>query len=703
MAAAPRSEEGRDGSASPYDTLFQQTYERYRLPGLALGIIENGEIVYARTQGELVAGGGGKIDRATLFKIASNSKAMTTALLARLVDQGKLRWDDPVRKHLPQFRMFDPWVTKEMQVRDLLIHNSGLGLGAGDLMLWPEPNAFTRADVIAGLAYLKPTHSFRSHYAYDNILYIVAGEVAAAAGGAPYEELMRREVFAPLKMSRCQAGGFDAQAVGNVAQPHMLDGGKNVPIRLDERFVPSSTSAAAGGIRCSLDDMLTWARAWLTPNDWLSAEQRAAVWTPHMPLPLSEQTKRWENANFYSYGYGWRLSDANGRFKAAHTGTLAGMYSYLDLLPETKTGWVILINGNGGEARVVLNQALLAHFTDPANAKPVTAYADELAQQAAAAQATAAAEQTGTRGRAAATPAQLEGKLGVYRDPWFGEISLCPVQDGVQWRSHKSPQLTGRVQRVADAWLVDWDEASVDAEAWLHFAEGDRLTMSLVDPEADFSYDYQDLAFSRVRDCGASPLVDVKTRVPDLDLDMKYAGRDNFTGAPVDGYEAAKCLLLPEAADALAEVEASLRSRHYRLRIHDCYRPERAVAHFMRWARDTRDRRSKREYYPALEKSALVPDYIAEKSGHSRGATVDLTLVLCDPRCVPLDMGTRFDFFDPRANTDSPAVSERQRANRRRLRDAMQAAGFVNYPMEWWHYTLPLDPPATQAYDLPIR
>ena len=171
---------------------------RYHLPGIAVGVIENGKVVYTATRGETIAGSGTKIDADTLFKIASNSKAMTTALLGRLVDQGKLRWDDPVTKYLPQFRMNDPWVTRNMRVADLLTHSSGLPEGGGDLMLWPEPNAFTRADIIHGLAYIKPGYSFRSQYQYDNLLYVVAGEVAAAAGGAPYETLMHREVFAPL-------------------------------------------------------------------------------------------------------------------------------------------------------------------------------------------------------------------------------------------------------------------------------------------------------------------------------------------------------------------------------------------------------------------------------------------------------------------------------------------------------------------------
>src|SRR3546814_2547005 len=192
LAALPAMVSAQVVEAEPVDTTaidqaFDDAVARYHLPGLAVGIVEDGEVVYTRTAGELAAGSGEEIDADTLFKIASNSKAMTTGLLAHLVDSGKLEWTDPVIKYLPDFRMFDPWVTREIQVRDLLIHNSGLGAGAGDLMLWPGPNHFTRADVIHGLRYLEPVYSFRSRYAYDNTLYIVAGEVAAAAGGAPYE------------------------------------------------------------------------------------------------------------------------------------------------------------------------------------------------------------------------------------------------------------------------------------------------------------------------------------------------------------------------------------------------------------------------------------------------------------------------------------------------------------------------------------
>ncbi|MCF7223131.1 M15 family metallopeptidase [Lysobacter sp. TLK-CK17T] len=200
-------------------------------------------------------------------------------------------------------------------------------------------------------------------------------------------------------------------------------------------------------------------------------------------------------------------------------------------------------------------------------------------------------------------------------------------------------------------------------------------------------------------------LVDIRERVADIDLDIRYAGNDNFTGAPVDGYRHPRCYLLAPAADALAAVESELRAQGLRLRIFDCYRPVRAVRRFMRWVEEDADPAIRTRYHPNLPKSALRGEYIAPLSGHSRGATVDLTLLECDRdrACRPLDMGTPFDFFDPRANTDSPQVTAEQRANRDRLRAAMERHGFRNYPQEWWHYTLDPEPSPRTYHDVPVE
>lgn len=485
---------------SPYDIVFDDLMARYHLPGLALGVIEDGRVVYARTAGETVVGSGRKITPHTLFKIASNSKAMTAAALARLVDAGKLRWDDQVTKYLPQFRMYDNWVTREMQVRDLLVHNSGLPEGAGDLMLWPEPNHYSRADIIAGMAYLKPAHSFRSGYAYDNLLYVVAGEVAAAAGGATYEELMRREVFEPLGL-QCRVGEWRRRNVRDVAQPHMRKDGRNVVIRPDRKIVPAIASAAAGGIRCSLDDMFVWASQWLAPNErevaWLSAEQRRAVWTPRTPMPISAQRRERDGTHFYAYGYGWRLADIDGVWTVSHTGTLAGMYSVLMLLPDKRSGFVMLTNGEGSEARSVLTAVLTKHFTAPEQRKTVADYVEPERPAATP----SANHRSGTIARVPATPAALRDRLGVWRDPWLGRAKLCVRRGTVRFESEKSPLLAGRVMRVGERWLIDWDDDSVDVEAFVDFAADGTMKLAKVDPEADFSSDYEDLAFVREGNC----------------------------------------------------------------------------------------------------------------------------------------------------------------------------------------------------------
>lgn len=200
-------------------------------------------------------------------------------------------------------------------------------------------------------------------------------------------------------------------------------------------------------------------------------------------------------------------------------------------------------------------------------------------------------------------------------------------------------------------------------------------------------------------------LLDVTSLVPDIALDMRYAGEDNFVGQRIDGYHAARCYLVAPAARALREIELSLRAQGLRLKLYDCYRPVRAVRHFVEWAGDRADQRMKAHYYPNLDKAALLGDYIAPVSGHSRAATVDLGLMRCDARgaCSDLDMGTGFDFFDPRAHTDSPAITAAQRDHRQRLRTAMEQGGFANYPLEWWHYTYAMPASGNLQYDVPVR
>lgn len=504
LCACARNATVRGGS--PYDRAFDAVMTNYDLPGLALGVIENGEVTYLRTAGELVAGSGKEITPNTLFKVASNSKAMTASVLARQVDAGKLRWEDPVVRYLPQFRMYDPWVTQNMQVRDLLVHNSGLPEGGGDLMLWPEPNAFTRNDIVNGLAHIRPAYGFRSGYAYDNLLYVVAGEVAAAVGGRSYEELVRSQVFKPLGLG-CRVGEWRKSSVPDAAQPHLMIDGRNVVVRADEEVVPRITSAAAGGIRCSLNDMLAWAQNWLAPDprqmQWLSEGARQAMWTPRTPMPISDRTRRWNDTHYYAYAFGFRAADVNGVWTISHTGTLMGMYSVMYLLPDQKSGFVMLTNGEGANARTVMTEALLEQMTRTASARSADFFIAEIAAEPAA---TAKSLLPDTSSRVPVKPDRMRAQTGTWRDPWFGEVLVCAHHDTVRFSASKSPLLTGTVMRVGSRYLVDWLDGSVDAEAWLDFAGGNAghvtdLAMAKVDPDADFSFDYEDLAFRRTGPC----------------------------------------------------------------------------------------------------------------------------------------------------------------------------------------------------------
>ena len=209
---------------------------------------------------------------------------------------------------------------------------------------------------------------------------------------------------------------------------------------------------------------------------------------------------------------------------------------------------------------------------------------------------------------------------------------------------------------------------------------------------------------------------------PTIIQDIRYGGEDNFTGAVVPGYGARECVLAGEAAAALKAVQAALRDKHLWLKVYDCYRPAQAVAAFVAWAKRADDPTAKEAYYPSLDKSDLFPDYIATRSGHSRGATVDVSLVPLGADDVApgnagsctttpgdrgddgsLAMGTRFDCFDARAHTEAPGLSEKEHANRQRLVSAMQAAGFKNYPLEWWHFTLDPEPYPDTYFDFPIE
>ena len=240
------------------DAEVERARREFEIPGVALAVVKDGRVVIEKGYGVKRLGAADPVDAGTLFAIASNTKAFTAAALGLLVEDGKLAWDDPVTRHLPSFQMYDPYVSREMTIRDLLTHRSGLGLGQGDLLYFP-PSTFTRKEIVEKVRYLRPASSFRSGYAYDNILYIVAGEVVAAVSGKSWEAFVRDRLLSPLRMADTVPTGSSVPPGANAAAAH-------APVEGVVRVVDPGNAdniAAAGGIVSSARDMARWVSALL--------------------------------------------------------------------------------------------------------------------------------------------------------------------------------------------------------------------------------------------------------------------------------------------------------------------------------------------------------------------------------------------------------------------------------------------------------
>ena len=281
-------------AAFDLDADVNRVLKTFDVPGIAIAIVKDGKVVAAKGYGVRKLGDPAPVTGRTLFEVASNSKAFTAAALAMLVDEGKLKWDDPVTRHLPGFQMYDAYVTGAMTVRDLLTHRSGLGLGAGDLMWWPT-STFTSDEIIDRLRYIKPATSFRNSYAYDNLLYIVAGKIIAEKDGKPWGDAIRDRILTPLGMDGTTTSVAAMLASADYAAPHSKVNDKAVVVRP----IPVPNAVGAVGLNTSAGDVARWMNLLLndgkTPDgkQLVSAKQLAEMWTPvsytHLTLPTNRE------------------------------------------------------------------------------------------------------------------------------------------------------------------------------------------------------------------------------------------------------------------------------------------------------------------------------------------------------------------------------------------------------------------------------
>jgi len=492
-------------SSREIDDLVHDAMETFAVPGVAVGVIKDGAIVHAKGYGVREIGIDGAIDNATLFRIASTTKAMTAASLAILVDEEKLHWDDKVVDHIPGFALYDPWVTAEFTVADLLTHRSGLEPYAGDLMLWPKPNDFTREDIIAGLRYFKGEREFRTEYAYDNLLYIVAGELVPAVTGQEWQNFVDERLLGALGTERCFAGAIPDMAMRNVAAPHLQVDGALQVVERNRASAKVDVAAAAGGVRCSLDDMLRWtalqlARGALPDGSRVFSEAQSRVmWRPHMILGVGREQYERDRTHFRAYGLGWRLADVHGYKEVSHTGSYTGFRAQVTLIPELGVGVVVLLNASASDARNAITHGIVKPYMGIDDVDWVAYFAREDEPPVEPQD-----EPVEIDFRSGEVIGPLESYAGTYRDPWFGEVTIEQRGEELWFVSAKSPRMQGRLWPFEEhTFYAYWTDRTLEADTWVRFVLDENgvaaaLEVEQVSEESD--WDFTDLALVRIMD-----------------------------------------------------------------------------------------------------------------------------------------------------------------------------------------------------------
>jgi CubicO group peptidase (beta-lactamase class C family) len=499
-----------------FDARVEQIRTGVGVPGLAVTIVEQGRVTLARGYGIRKLGENAPVDADTIFQLGSVGKAFTTAALAVLVDRGKIAWDDPVTRHLPWFQMYDPWVTREMTVVDLLVHRSGLGLGAGDLMFVPR-STLSRAETVRRLRYIRPATSFRSGYAYDNVLYVVAGQVIEEVSGKSWERFMREDVLVPAGMRTATSDRAERRRTANRAWPHARrDGpmhGMGTQKALDDsgqaEFDPElgANAAPAGGVAASASDMGRWiaiqlARGALPAGGGRLFSEAASrqMWTPrvHLPIAPAPGPAAAATPQFNGYALGWNERDYRGRRLLTHTGAVFGAQAIILLIPDRNVGFSVMINCEDGEAALGIAYELLDHYLEQPRYDWAAAWQEVVRQRDERAVA-ALKKQTSTPARVGPS-LPLERYAGAFTDAWYGPVAIVHRGGTLTMDFQQTPGMSGPLTHWQyDTFRVDWRDPLIEP-AYVTFAlraDGsiDRIGMRAVSPLADFSFDYQDLDF----------------------------------------------------------------------------------------------------------------------------------------------------------------------------------------------------------------
>jgi CubicO group peptidase (beta-lactamase class C family) len=484
------------------DTLVTRTMKTFDVPGIAVAVVKDGKVVLSKGYGVRSLNSKLPVDQHTLFGIASNSKAFTGAALAMLVDEKKISWDDKVIKHIPEFKMYNDYVTQEFTIRDLLTHRSGLGLGAGDLMIWPDGSNFTPQDIINNIQYLKPVSGFRTKYDYDNLLYIIAGVVIERVSGLSWQDFIQKKILEPLEMTDTAPSWKRVQNTSNVIDPHVPVDGK---LEVIPRYTNTVFDAAAG-LYSSVHDMSKWVTMQLQKGKYgspqkqlFSEKQSAEMWAPQTIIPARPSQPY--NTQFSAYGLGWSLSNVLQYKQVMHTGGLEGIVTQVTMIPELQLGIIVFTNQQSGSAFNAITNTIKDSYIGIKSEDYVTVYNNRLKSNVQQAdKITEEVWATVAKNEKNGVKIDTKKYVGRYTDNWFGDITIS-VKDGqLYFASQRSPQLAGTMHFYKDNnFVVKWNNRYFQADAHVLFENNNRnFKMKAISSLTDFSYDFHDLDFEKV-------------------------------------------------------------------------------------------------------------------------------------------------------------------------------------------------------------
>lgn len=443
------------------DAYYSKALTDWDVPGMSIAIVKDGKVVFSKGYGVKESGKEDRTDPNTLYAIASNSKAFTSAAIAQLVDDGKLSWDDKVRKYLPDFALYDPWVSQETSVRDLLCHRVGLGTFSGDI-LWYR-STLTAEEIIQRVRYLPQAYGFRSGYGYSNVMYLTAGKVLENVTGQSWHQYIRDRFFQPLGMMRSISAARDLDKMGNFAMPHKLVDNKHIPMPWEEW----ETIAAMGGIISSADDMAKWMIFNLNHGVWnkdtlLSTASRNALWTPHNFFSVNH-TGADKTTHIRGYALGWNVSDYRGRYRVGHTGGYSGMLSAVTLIPDEKLGIVVLTNGMKGIFNPLVNYTIDAFLKAPEKDWSAEALARAKNFKDTRIEERMKARLSGTK-----PTLPLMAYTGEYYTPAYGKISVIEQGGKLHLDFEHTPDLSATLDHWhQDVWEIKWKKPEL--LAWFSF------------------------------------------------------------------------------------------------------------------------------------------------------------------------------------------------------------------------------------------